>query len=72
MNAHIERLAREAGLIHGTFVKAPSREDLDAFAKAIAEDCALTVSTLKENDGRAQARYVTAKFCADAIRERYK
>ena len=62
MNAHIEKMARGAGLIHGTFVKAPSREDLEAFARLIAEDCAKVAETSQR----------TRQNAAFEIRERYK
>lgn len=39
MNELIERLARESGMLYGCLVKAPTVDDLEVFAKAVAREC---------------------------------
>lgn len=64
MNAHIERLAREAGIkccsVHPDDWFGGWEAELEAFARLIAEDCAKVI----EEQGAA--------YSADTIRERYK
>ena len=86
MNAHIEKLAREAGLRdskHGLWDAEP--EEIEAFAKAIAEDLAGVVAPVSKrpcdcdicdcvNSGDliAVTDWDTSNALAKAIRERYK
>lgn len=60
MNELIERLAREAGLIQGILVKSPSRDDLEAFAKAVAREAA-GIAELCDDTDHAY-RMILARF----------
>ena len=67
MNAHIEKMAREAGFYPEN---GPGLDSvLEAFAKAIAEDCAKVADSYRDNHAKGM---VTGSDISQAIRERYK
>ena len=90
MNAHVEKMAREAGLAFdavadGLGTESTAEYRLEAFAKAIAEDCAKLVAPAgnrpcdcdicdcgNSGDLRAVTDWDTSNALAKAIRERYK
>jgi hypothetical protein len=70
MNADIERLAREAGFVvglkNGEYV---FDEMLEAFARALVEECAKIAEARAGHQGTGA--YVCLTAAADAIREKF-